>query len=240
MTARSYGMDRRMTMLDRDTVLVGAVLANGASEAAETRTGAARLLTTHLNQFDVVKAILHGQTSNAAGGYLIQASHLEPTDTLSDAQYVTIGIIEADGLGVSELALSGKNIGDLCRAFYAAGIATVGSVTGGSGYTGAGTYTNVPLTGGSGSGALATVVVAGGAVTTVTITNPGGGYTVGNTLSAANSNLGGAGSGFSIPVATLVGVAADTRVVAVKAVAGTGSNGAAVPAGTLTLAIQPA
>lgn len=238
MSARSYGMDRRATMLDRETVLVGAVLANGASEAAETRTGAARLLTTHLNQFDTFKAILHGQTSNAAGGYLIQASHLEPSDALADAQYVTIGIIEADGLGVSELALSGKNIGDLCRAFYASGVATRGSITGGSGYTGTGSYTNVPLTGGTGSGATANITVAGGAVTVVTIVNPGGGYTVGDTLSAANSNLGGAGTGFSIPVATLVGITGPTRVVAVKAVAGTGSNGAAAPAGTLTLGFQ--
>ncbi len=228
MAARSFGMDRRAYMLDRETILVGAVLANGASEAAETRTGAARLLTTHLNQYDTFKAVLHGQTSNAAGGYLIQASHLEATDSLADAQYVTIGIIEADGIGISELALSGKNVGDLCRAFYAGGIATLGSVTGGSGYTGAGTYTDVALTGGTGSGAKATIVVAGGAVTTVTITN----------LSAANAGIGGAGSGFSVPVATLVGVAADTRVVAVRATAGTGSNGAGVPAGTMTLGFQ--
>jgi hypothetical protein len=238
MAARSFGMDRRAYMLDRETILVGAVLANGASEAAETRTGAARLLTTHLNQYDTFKAVLHGQTSNAAGGYLIQASHLEATDSLADAQYVTIGIIEADGIGISELALSGKNVGDLCRAFYAGGIATLGSVTGGSGYTGAGTYTDVALTGGTGSGAKATIVVAGGAVTTVTITNPGGGYTVADTLSAANAGIGGAGSGFSVPVATLVGVAADTRVVAVRATAGTGSNGAGVPAGTMTLGFQ--
>lgn len=239
MTARSYGMDRRMTMLDRDTVLVGAVLANGASEAAETRTGAARILSTHLNQFDTLKAILHGQTSNAAGGYLIQASHLNPTDTLSNAQYVTIGVISAAGLGVSELALSGKNIGDMCRDFYSRGVATRGNITGGSGYTGTGSYTNVPLTGGTGSGATANITVAGGAVTVVTIVNPGGGYTVSDTLSASNANLGGAGSGFSIPVATLVGLTGPTRVVAVRATAGNGSNGAAAPAGTLTLAIQP-
>lgn len=82
-------------------------------------------------------------------------------------------------------------------------IATLGTVTGGSGYTGAGTYLAVPLTGGTGTGAKATVVVAGGAVTTVTITTVGTGYTVNDTLSASNTNLGGAGSGFSVPVATI-------------------------------------
>jgi hypothetical protein len=82
-------------------------------------------------------------------------------------------------------------------------IATLGSVTGGSGYTGAGTYKNVALTGGTGAGARADIVVASGAVTTVTIVDGGEGYTVADALSAANTDIGGAGSGFSVPVATL-------------------------------------
>jgi hypothetical protein len=81
-------------------------------------------------------------------------------------------------------------------------VATLGAITGGSGYAN-GTYFNVPLTGGSGSGALATITVSGGAVTTVTLVKGGSLYTVGNTLSASSSVLGGAGSGFSIPVLTV-------------------------------------
>ena len=69
-------------------------------------------------------------------------------------------------------------------------------VSGGTGYVSA-TYTAVPLTGGTGSGAQATVIVTGGVVTSVTLTNPGGGYSLNDTLSASNSNLGGSGSGFS-------------------------------------------
>jgi hypothetical protein len=53
----------------------------------------------------------------------------------------------------------------------------------GSGYTDA-TYTLTDLTGGSGTGAQATITVAGGVVTTVVITSRGSGYAVGNTLSA--------------------------------------------------------
>jgi hypothetical protein len=61
----------------------------------------------------------------------------------------------------------------------------------------------VPLTGGSGSGALATITVSGGAVTAVTITNGGIFYVVGNTLSAAAANIGGTGTSFSIPVSAV-------------------------------------
>ncbi|MGE5149907.1 MAG: arabinofuranosidase catalytic domain-containing protein [Rhodospirillaceae bacterium] len=82
-------------------------------------------------------------------------------------------------------------------------IGSLGAITGGSGYTD-GTYTAVPLTGGTGSGALATITVSGGAVTAVRITYQGRRYTAADALSAAAANLGGAGSGFSVPVATIM------------------------------------
>jgi hypothetical protein len=63
----------------------------------------------------------------------------------------------------------------------------------GSGYTN-GTYTLKSLTGGSGTGAKATITVAGGIVTTVVITSRGSGYKVGDTLSATIP----AGAGFLI------------------------------------------
>ena len=81
-------------------------------------------------------------------------------------------------------------------------VASLGAITGGSAYTN-GTYLNVPLTGGAGSGAVANIVVSGGVVTAVTLTQGGTGYVVGNTLSAAASTIGGTGSSFSIPVATV-------------------------------------
>jgi hypothetical protein len=81
-------------------------------------------------------------------------------------------------------------------------VATIGTITGGSAYT-TGTYFNVPLTGGTGSGALATVTVSGGAVTAVTITNGGLQYTVGGSLSASAANIGGTGSGFSVLISTV-------------------------------------
>jgi hypothetical protein len=77
-------------------------------------------------------------------------------------------------------------------------INTLGTVTGGSGYTN-GTYENVALTGGSGSAAYATITVAGGTVTTVTLASGGQYYVVGDTLSASLSG----GTNFSVPVSAV-------------------------------------
>jgi hypothetical protein len=84
-------------------------------------------------------------------------------------------------------------------AITASNVKTLGAITAGAGYTN-GVYTNVPLTGGMGSGARATVTVAGGVVTVVTLTARGAGYTVGSVLSATSASIGGTGAGFSIPV----------------------------------------
>lgn len=86
-------------------------------------------------------------------------------------------------------------------------INALGAITGGTAYTN-GTYTGVPLTGGSGSGAVATIVVSGGVVASVTLSAVGLNYLVGDTLSAAASSIGGTGSGFSVPVSTLQSLSA--------------------------------
>lgn len=82
------------------------------------------------------------------------------------------------------------------------GIATTGAIVAGSGYVN-GTYYDVALTGGVGTGARATIVVSGGAVTGVTITYGGTGYGVGNSLSANATDLGGSGSGFTVAVGSV-------------------------------------
>lgn len=79
---------------------------------------------------------------------------------------------------------------------------SLGTITPGSSYTN-GTYANVPLTGGAGTGAVAHVQVAGGAVTQVVLVQGGTGYAAGNTLSATAASIGGTGTGFSVPAATV-------------------------------------
>jgi hypothetical protein len=91
-------------------------------------------------------------------------------------------------------------------------IATFGAINAGAGYAN-GTYPNVALGAGHGSGALATLTVAGGGVTAVAFSNPsphqqldrtGKNYQVGDILAALPSFDGvGSGAGFTVTVASL-------------------------------------
>lgn len=102
-------------------------------------------------------------------------------------------VINVDNLGIG---------GGVNQFTFKGFILTLNTLVGGTLYTN-GTYTGVSLTGGSGAGAKATIVVSGATVTSVTLTAAGNGYVVGNTLSATAASIGGTGSGFSIKVATI-------------------------------------
>ena len=81
-------------------------------------------------------------------------------------------------------------------------IVSLGTIVPGTLYTD-GTYKGVALTGGTGTGAEATIEVEDGAVTKVTITKDGKGYAVGDELTAAAAKVGGTGSGFKVPVTAI-------------------------------------
>jgi hypothetical protein len=101
-------------------------------------------------------------------------------------------------------------------------ILSFGSAVAGSGYTD-GSYANVPLTGGSGSGALANIVVSSGGVAPgSTLIDGGAGYKDSDQLSAADSTLGsGGGTGFTIEVDSVFNAGAGVRG---YYVVGVGSN----------------
>lgn len=137
---------------------------------------------------------------------------------------VTTGILTASAVSGTILpgaVVSGTGI--------TGGIEAASALTAGSGYTGNGgahTYTTVPLTGGTGSGAQATVVVAGSVVTSVTITAAGTNYSPGDSLSASNANLGGAGSGFATGIILQpVAVPVVIKAYGTGSTTGTGGNG---------------
>lgn len=105
--------------------------------------------------------------------------------------------------------VNGKRTGRVRRVAQGA-IATLGAIVGGTGYTN-GSYTNVRLvfntpasTTAAFGGAEANITVAGGIVTVCTLVAARNGedYTVGDVLTAQPGALG-AGTGFTIPVATI-------------------------------------
>jgi hypothetical protein len=123
---RSYGFDTRDSIIDAMTVLVGAVKA-GLNQSAETRTGAARQLTTDLSANMCFKAVLYGQAASAGGGYLLQAAHIPIGKAIGDVganDWASIGVITANGFQIRELALSGRAIYD---AVYAKGTVAAGT-----------------------------------------------------------------------------------------------------------------
>ena len=116
---------------------------------------------------------------------------------------VTVGQVYSSGAFTYRVSTAGTNAATGSGPGTSVGLS--GSLAGGSGYT-AGTYTNVSLTGGTGSGATATVVVTGSAVTSITLSSVrGSGYSVGDTLSpdTTTGGMGSVGTGSSIKVTSL-------------------------------------
>jgi hypothetical protein len=84
-------------------------------------------------------------------------------------------------------------------------ITGIGSLTAGTNYTN-GTYENIPVTGGSGQNATATITISGSSVTAFTITNGGQFFVVGDTISFSSTSISttnGTGSGFSTTVTSI-------------------------------------
>lgn len=74
-------------------------------------------------------------------------------------------------------------------------IASVDSISAANGSRAAGTYTNVSYSAqGSGTGATFNITVNGSGAASITITNSGKGYVVNNTITVADSQLGGGGA----------------------------------------------
>jgi len=130
-----------------------------------------------------------------------------PTSITSSINFIGQSITSTGNLGVGTIlnpqVLAAANndvlVGTYVRPnFSNYNGASTGTISGGSSYTN-GTYTNVKLTGGSGSDAYATIVVSGNTVTAVTITSGYNGhdYKVGDVLSANAGDIGGTGSGFT-------------------------------------------
>lgn len=89
------------------------------------------------------------------------------------------------------------------------GLLTVTINAGGTTYNN-GTWTNTPLTGVAGTGALGTVVVAGGIITSITVTSGGINYVVGEVITVDPTDIGAGDGGLDVEVATIAAAVSDT------------------------------
>jgi hypothetical protein len=142
----------------------------------------------------------------------IRAAYPNPNDEDIPKYYALFGPTVTSGVISNELSLIFGPTPDTAydvelhyyyypESIVQGGIATLGAVTGGSGYTN-GVYYNVPLIGGSGFGAKATILVVAGVVTEVTLSASGSLYAAGEVLSATTASIG-PGTNFSVPISTL-------------------------------------
>ena len=88
------------------------------------------------------------------------------------------------GVGISSISTSGSTCTITTTKNHRLGGISILTIPGGSAGTGYvnGTWNDIPLCGGSGSGATAIIVVSGGAVTSASISNPGSGYVSGESV----------------------------------------------------------
>lgn len=88
-------------------------------------------------------------------------------------------------------------------------ISAITIIASGTGYTN-GTYYDVPLTGGNGNSATATIKVAGTTITSITPTTGGALYSIGDVLTAPNAYIGSGGSNFTASVSAVTNTTGTT------------------------------
>ena len=224
--ARSTGLaPRRGYQLDAETILLGAVKAGARGRAAETRTGAARLLQTNLAAQDDLKFIAAGGSSNSAGGYVLQAAHVAEGAALSSASaYANIAVVTASAGVINEVGVTGKEIREAVRvAGSVSGDVRVAAVRVRPG-TGTLSISNVALTTN-----VATITLSAahtmlvGEIVTVGCSNP-----------LVNGT-------FAIKAVTSTTFTYDSVQSNITSAAATGTvtNGVAAPVGTNTVALVP-
>jgi len=223
--ARSTGLaPRRGYQVDAETILLGAVKAGARGRAAETRTGAARLLTTNLAAQDEWKLVAAGG-SGASGGYVLQAANVAEGAALSSAStYANIGVVTATAGQINEVAVSGKQIREAVKA--------AGSLTGDV------RVAAVRLRPGTGTLSISNVALTSN-VATITL-SAAHTMLVGEivTVGCSNPLVNGTFTITAVASTTFSYASTQSNITSASAT-GTVTNGAAAPAGTNTVYLVP-
>ena len=153
----------------------------------------------------------YGDISNAPGrrqqARTIETIASETSAGITGATTVAEAHEAIAAIAIADRAATANSIGRATSVEVVQGkILSITLTDGGEDYD-PGTYTGVDLTGGTGTGATANIVVGvGGDVTSVTLVSGGSGYNVGEVLSADDADLGGlGGSGLIITVTATSG-----------------------------------
>jgi hypothetical protein len=159
-----------------------------------------------LDDYDVVPSYVNDGGNVRRVEIVSKGSTLAPNGVYS--QVPIVGVTSGTGSKATVKIVGGKPVRvDIGGQIKITASITSSDFVAGENYVN-GSYSNVPLIGGSGIGLLADLTVAGGVVTAVSIVvsqfinqspaNSGAGYRVGDVLTVDNTNLGGVGSGFSL------------------------------------------
>ena len=137
---------------------------------------------------DTQKDDPNATTSYALRDLVGQVESSDPSDSISKEAVFSLFEQTGIGIGITGASVSGSTLTINTAVEHGfSGIASVGSITGGTNYGtnsgGVENYFNVRLEGGSGKGATGNVTVnASGAIIGITIVDSGSGYAVGNIL----------------------------------------------------------
>lgn len=150
------------------------------------------------------------EQTNSTPGYFIAAQYFTPPNT-------NIGEMVSSGL-VINLAPTAELYSQFSQELgkgFSGQIGKLKLTFGGGGYV-SGNYTNVPLSGGDGTGATADVIVTSGVVSFVQINLKGSNYRVQDMLTIDSSYLGGIGTGLLLSVLSIEPPATDPVNVPVR------------------------
>lgn len=147
----------------------------------------------------------------------IREAYPGPTDTGKPKHYAIFGPVSTN---VNELTFivgptPDANYGAELHYYYYPDsivqrpIASLSISNAGTGYAN-GTYFNVPLTNGTGYGALVNIVITGNVISSVSLVDGGCYYVTNDVLSVSAADVGGLGSGFTVTVGTVTNATGTT------------------------------